>query len=91
MLIIISSRKSNIYHRPQTFPVFNGKPKKPEKEHKDVVKSSKRLTAYPNPSHASIALAVLVTIRPYVSIIGKIPETEIDIKKARNALDWILD
>jgi hypothetical protein len=42
--------------------------------------------AYPNPSHANSALTVLVTIRPYVSIIGKIPETAIDIKKARNAL-----
>ena len=54
---------------------------------KNVVISSRRHTTYPNPNHASIALAVLVTIRPYVSIIGKIPETEIDIKKARNALD----
>ena len=29
--IIIGSRKSNINYRPQTFSVFNGKPKEPEK------------------------------------------------------------
>ena len=86
MLIIISSRKSNINHRPQTFSVTNGKPKEPEKWHKDVIISSRRLAAYPKPSHAKSALSALVTTRPYVSIMGKIAEIAIDIKKARNAL-----
>ena len=46
--------------------------------------------AYPKPNHAKSALAALVTTRPYDSIIGKITETAIDMKKARNALIQIL-
>ena len=46
--------------------------------------------AYPKPSHAKSALAVLVTATPYASIIGKVPEATIDIKKERNALILML-
>ena len=51
-----------------------------------AVISSRRLTAYPRPSHAKSALTALVMTRPYVSIIGRIPEIANDMKKARNAL-----
>ena len=42
--------------------------------------------AYPKPSHAKRALVVFVTTRPYLSIIGKVPQVAIDIKRERNAL-----
>jgi hypothetical protein len=45
---------------------------------------------YPKPNHAKSALVVLVTATPYVSIIGKVPEAAIDIKKERNALILML-
>ena len=44
-------------------------------------------TAYPKPNHAKSALAVLVTATLYLSIIGKVPEAIIDIKKERNELN----
>ena len=55
-----------------------------------AVISSRRLTAYPRPSHAKSALTALVMTRPYVSIIGKITETAIDMKKAQYTLYLIL-
>ena len=45
---------------------------------------------YPKPSHAKSALAVFVATRPNVSIIGKVPEKAIDIKRERNALMLML-
>ena len=82
--IIISSRKSNINHRPQTFSVFNGEPKESERAWKCYI--IEETFAYPKPSQAKTALAALFTTIPYVSIIGKIPQIAIDIKKERNAL-----
>ena len=41
---------------------------------------------HPKPNHANSALVALVATRPYVSIIGKIPEVTIDSMKARQAL-----
>ena len=86
LLIIISSRESNIHHRPQTFPIFNREPKEPKR-----VWRWRRVTfqgdfAYPKPSQATSADAALVIIRPYVSIIGRIPAMAIDMKIERNAL-----
>ena len=46
--------------------------------------------AYPKPNHAKSALAVLVTTIPYVSIIGKVPQVAIAIKRERNALITML-
>ena len=46
--------------------------------------------AYPEPSHAKSALAVLVTATPYVSIKGKVQEATIDIKNQRNELILML-
>jgi hypothetical protein len=55
------------------------------KTHEDVIYHRGDF-AYPKASHAKAALTALVTTRPYVSIIEKITETAIDMKKARNAL-----
>ena len=84
--IIISGRKSNINDCPQTFTIFNGEPKEPEKD-SDIRRGDDFSVAYPKPNHAKSALAVLVTATPYVSIIGKVPEAIIDIKKERNELN----
>ena len=81
---LISSRKSYINYRPQTFSIFNGEPKEPERAWSRYF--IKETYTYPKPSHAKSALVMLVTTRPYVCIIGKAPQITIDIKMERSAL-----
>ena len=67
------------------FSIFKSEPKQPERGMKTCY-ANRGYFAYPKPTHANSALAAFVTTRPYVSIIGKIPEIVNDTKRARNAL-----